>query len=211
MFSLKSYVNTPKLYWFHQPNDLIVPVGYDELFDGFNTCAMNTGCVKIQDLPKAYGGNGVQTMFDTLSVPTSFIPEYQLEVTTNNADCILQSLNPALGGHQLDNYWLRTTNMATFFASSIGVNDCDLLNLPNDNLSHISIHPNPTENLVQLSGCSFPVNVALRNMNGQLLGEFLIENKEQTIDMSRLQQGVYFIEVQNVGAGSSQVMRLIKN
>jgi alpha/beta superfamily hydrolase len=210
LFSLKSYVNTPKLYWFHQPNDLIVPIGYDELFDGFNTCSMNTGCVKIQDLPMSYGGYGVQGMLDTLSVPAHFIPEMQLEVTNNNADCVVQVLNPAVGGHQLDGYWLRTTNMATFFASSIGVNDCALLNIPENNFTNVSIYPNPSKQDVQLSGCSFPVNVALRNMNGQLLGDFLIESKEQSIDVSSLQSGIYFVEVRNAVNGSLAVLKVVK-
>jgi hypothetical protein len=47
-------------------------------------------------------------------------------------------------------------------------------------------------------------------MNGQLLGEFLIESKEQSIDVSNLQPGIYFIAIKNEGSSAAEVLKFIK-
>ena len=100
--------------------------------------------------------------------------------------------------------------MATFFASSIGANDCALLTIQENNFSNVSIYPNQSKQEFQLAGCSFPVNVGLRSTNCQLLGEFLIKSKEQTIDVSTLQSGIYFVEVRNAFDGVVKVLKVVK-
>ena len=47
-------------------------------------------------------------------------------------------------------------------------------------------------------------------MNGQLLGEFFIESKEQSFDVSSLQSGIYFVEVRNALSGLLEVLKVVK-
>jgi len=197
MFTLKTMLNVPALYMFHQPNDLIVPIGFDPLFKGFNTCAANTGCVSIQDRPYSYGSQAINQLVTNLSIPTNHKPIIQLEVTSNSADCLAQVLNPATGGHQFDNFWLRTQNLATFFASKMDADGCESLNLIESELDKITIYPNPTNGLVRLSfsESSFGQLLTVTNALGQVLETKVITSKSFEMDLSNYPKGVYFFRV----------------
>ncbi len=109
----------PDLYSFHQPNDLIVPIGYNKILQGYSDCAASTGCIGIISRPFIYGSGAISYLRDTLNIPASAKPNIVLEQTNNNADCLQQTINPSTGGHQYDNYWLRTTAAAAFFGNRI--------------------------------------------------------------------------------------------
>jgi hypothetical protein len=111
----------PCLYLFHQPADLIVPYGRNRLFATYAYCATlwPANCAYILNRPFVSGGSDIKAMIDALALAGDSVPDYLAEFTTNNADCATQMGNPALGGHQLDNYWTRTRNMAVYFAPKI--------------------------------------------------------------------------------------------
>lgn len=114
----------PDLYTFHQPNDLIVPVGSTRLLQGFSECAAVSGCVGIPNRPWSWGSQAMLNYLDTAQIPPSAKPTVQAEITTNNANCFVQISNPSLGGHQYDAPFLRSTQAATFFAARINSGDC---------------------------------------------------------------------------------------
>lgn len=57
---------TPVLYTYHQPNDLIVPIGYSRVYAGFNACAMGFpfNCQGIINRPLMYGSQGIVDLID---------------------------------------------------------------------------------------------------------------------------------------------------
>lgn len=114
----------PDLYTFHQPNDLIVPIGRSRLLQGFSDCAASTGCVGIPNRPWSWGSQAMLSYLDTAQIPPSAKPTVQAEITGNNANCLTQILNPSQGGHQYDAPFLRSTQAAAFFAARITANDC---------------------------------------------------------------------------------------
>jgi hypothetical protein len=87
---------------------------------------------------------GTQAITDYLNsgvLDPQSIPETQIEITSNTADCLVQVLNPSLGGHQYDAPYLRSLQAATFFAQRISDDSCNILN-------HISAKPSNPITLV---------------------------------------------------------------
>ncbi|MCB0635397.1 MAG: carboxylesterase family protein [Lewinella sp.] len=109
----------PTLYLFHQPNDLIVPIGYQRLLQGYAACLTGFpfNCSNIYQRPHAYGS---QAIAERLTQLGSGAPELQLEITNNFANCAVQVLDPSQQGHRLDGYWLRTSQVASLFAAKVG-------------------------------------------------------------------------------------------
>ncbi len=194
LFTLKTYSNSPKLYMFHQPNDLIVPLTFNRLLSGFNTCAMNTGCLNIQHRKWTYGSAGISNMIDTLNIPADFKPEVRYEPTTNNADCIQQALNPILGGHQLDNYWSRTSSMADFFAESIGTNDCAILSSLNEDLDYTNVFPNPVSDVLNIR-IGVNSEITLYDMQGKIIKHICASKTIESIDVKELKIGIYLLKI----------------
>ena len=197
LFSEYSYFNPPHLYVFHQPNDLIVPIGYEPLLKGFNSCAAATGCFSIQDRPFTYGGGGIDNLIDTLAIAQNAKPTILYETTNNTVDCIIQVFDPSSGGHQLDSYWVRTTNMATHFADNIGINSCGELNTVNESSISIEVFPNPAKNKFEIVHSLGTANLIISDTQGKRV--LIRENitSEQMIDISSLNRGVYFVTLAN--------------
>ncbi len=208
LFSTKTYSTTPKLYMFHQPNDLIVPIGYNRLLNGFNACAMNTGCVNIQNRKFSYGSGGINNMIDTLNIPANHKPEVKYEPTTNNADCIQQVLNPSVGGHQLDSYWNRTTSMADFFAESIGTNDCATLSTLNEDLDFTNVFPNPVSDILNIR-LSTNSEITLYDMQGKIIKQIYTSKSLENIDVRELKNGIYLLKV--TSNNQNKVCKVVKN
>ena len=210
LFSEKSYFDTPKLYLFHQPADLIVPYNANDLLAGFNACSVNPGgCAQILHRPFSYGGFGINNMIDTLNINASHKPEIRAEFTSNNATCVQQVLDPNTGGHQFDSYWNRTVSLADFFAQDIGPNDCASLSLADNNFtSSISVYPNPTNDLFFISHHSNKVQIFLFDAQGKLLREKSGINNEEAISIGDLNNGVYYLRVKTDSQISSH--KLIK-
>jgi hypothetical protein len=133
--------DVPDLYSFHQPNDLIVPIGNARLLKGFSDCAASTGCISIPNRPISMGTQAITDYLNSGVLDPQSIPETQIEITSNIADCLVQVLNPSLGGHQYDAPYLRSLQAATFFAQRISNDSCNILN-------HISAKPSNPITLV---------------------------------------------------------------
>lgn len=120
--------DVPDLYSFHQPNDLIVPIGNARLLKGFSDCAATTGCISVPNRPLSMGTQAIEDYLNSGVINPQSIPETQIEITSNTADCLVQVLNPSLGGHQYDAPYLRSRQAATFFAQRISSDSCNILN-----------------------------------------------------------------------------------
>lgn len=211
LFSERAQFSTPKLYIFHQPNDLIVPMGANGLLAGFTACSVNPGgCAYIIDRPFTWGGAGINNMIDTLSIPTSLKPETRAEFTTNTTNCVLQVWDPSTGGHQFDSYWTRTVSMADFFAEDIGPNDCANLSLDNLNtVSNIDIYPNPTNDQLFITHNVSEVNIYLFDSQGKLLKEQIGVVSGGSISIADIRSGVYYLKV--VTDDQSTTHKIIKS
>jgi hypothetical protein len=119
-----------------------------------------------------------------------------LEVTTNTSDCLGQVLNPATGGHQFDNFWLRTQNLATFFSTKMDADGCESLTIGEFN-NQLTIFPNPTNGTIRLS-CSedfLGELVSISNSVGQVIETKDITASTFEMDLSNYPKGVYFIRI----------------
>lgn len=189
----------PALYMFHQPNDLIVPINYGTVFEGYNQCTRDIlSCQNIVNRKSLWGSVGITNILDTMEAIQQLIPTYKIELTNNNANCIEQIADPSKGGHQYDNYWNRTNSAATFLAEYIV--DCVVetgLNSSN-NRPKITIFPNPTRD------SKFYINnavgkIVISNSYGQILMELQNLENHLTLDLQEyyLTSGVYFISIAN--------------
>jgi hypothetical protein len=195
LFSENASPSTPVLYMFHQPNDLIVPIGYNKLLKGFNDCAVATGCVTIQDRRMVYGNQAIANMIDTLNIPVNNKPNYLYQTTSNSAGCLEQVLNPSTGGHQLDNFWIRSTAMATHFAPNIGSNDCQELGTTiNAAIEKIHIYPNPFDEFLTIES-SKAEELTLFNAQGKKVNDWSLPKGTSVISTTHLEKGIYFLNV----------------
>jgi hypothetical protein len=129
---VSSQPTIPALYLYHQPNDLIVPYGYSRVFGGYAHCASQFpfSCQNIINRPHVYGSHAIKMMIDDMVANQVAAPDYQFDHTNNSSPCAIQIANPSQAGHAIDNYWLRTSNMAAFFAGKI--DGCAAMNIGDD-------------------------------------------------------------------------------
>jgi len=97
-----------------------------------------------------------------------------------------------------------------FWYARLATTDCNgvLLSIEEENLSKVSIFPNPATDFVEITGDQEFTSYSIYNISGQqvLLGNL---SNEQRLDISSLSLGMYFIELQG-DSGVSQALKLIK-
>lgn len=74
-----------------------------------------------------------------------------------------------------------------------------------EELSNISIYPNPTQGQLQLSGIEEPTRISLYTTDGKLVIETTVNNS-QTLDLSKYQAGLYMLRLQQ---GEAVVMKKV--
>jgi hypothetical protein len=183
----------PCLYIFHQPNDLIVPITYDRVLAGYAYCAVtNFGCAYILNRPYCSGGMAIKQLLDNHILQSDPVPDYLAEFTNNNADCMTQLFNPAVGGHQYDNYWLRTNNMAIFFAPKVLVRSKPTAHFT------FSFFPNPSTGQVKvaLPNGIHANAISLLDMMGRNIYTVAVQGNAFTLELpSQLARGTYMAVV----------------
>ena len=99
----------------------------------------------------------------------------------NNTAAIFFDFNPAI----------TTNTVNTEIVSSLSVNDY--------NLTGISIYPNPTSGELTIRSKSVINTIEIFDINGRLLSSEQVSNSqfEYQLDVSKLSQGVYFLEIQS--------------
>lgn len=194
----------PALYLFHQPCDLIVPYRRARVLAGYVNCLLGfpTNCGYVVNRPFVYGSLGIKQMIDTMvvnGIPTS---DYLFDNTTNNWNCLQQATNPAMGCHAIDNYWLRTTNMATYFAEYIDTCAVSATAMLEDLPGLVHIYPNPANHIttIEFKEVQAKVSLVVTNALGQVYNRQTQQNcKMITLDVEGWQPGFYqlFFEVGN--------------
>jgi acetyl esterase/lipase len=188
----------PALYLFHQPNDLIVPFNSQKVFAGYNACMINFpfNCGTIVNRPFISGSNGVKQMIDDLASQGQTVPLYMTDFTNNTSPC---STTPS-HGHAYDNFWLRTNNMATFFAPM--VTPCELGQNNKENPFPFILYPNPVNgNRISIKGDYLGSEVIrITDLNGKLLN-ISVENGigECILSVDNLAPGHYIVSIQQNG------------
>lgn len=181
------------LYTFHQPNDLIVPFGYSRILAGFSDCAVGTGCVSMISRPFIYGSAAINQLRDTVSIPEADKPFIQFDQTNNTANCLQQVLDPSVGGHQYDSYWLRTTNAASFFASRIIDQGCSPTGIEAGNIApKFNVSLDETDLLIsQLSGKG---HISLYDVQGRCIMSLPVSQNSVRLPVSGNSPGVYIVK-----------------
>ncbi len=90
------------------------------------------------------------------------------------------------------------TNLTNYITSEVGHNvnfytDCSLASIDDNNLATFTIFPNPTNNIINIEADFAIDSITLFNGAGQILS---IKNNSDTLDISKLSEGVYFIKIQ---------------
>ncbi|MCB9261429.1 MAG: carboxylesterase family protein [Flavobacteriales bacterium] len=186
---------SPDLYTYHQPCDLIVPYNHQRLLAGYVSCMQGfpANCGNIINRPWAYGSAGFTALIDTLKKQSKPTCNYFFDKTTNNYNC-LQQTNTAC--HAIDNFSLRTENMAKFFAQRIdSCNISGIAKMPLTNAIHIQ--PNPTNAVVSVifSEEIASAKISIFDVHGLKIKEMDFRNLKQTdVDLSAFSDGFYFFK-----------------
>ena len=188
----------PALYLYHQPNDLIVPYYNNKIFTGYANCTVQFpfNCQYIVNRPDVIGSAGIVDMLDAMAANNELVPVVLFDPTTNTANCAQQLLDPSLGGHAVDNYWLRTTNMAAFFASHVG--ECQTVGQEEieDSIATLLIYPNPSLGVFTVKCLAQPastVSYRLIDVTGKALLQQSFSGTLQEVDLSAFPKGIYFL------------------
>lgn len=192
--------NSPALYLYHQPCDLIVPFSYNRLLAGFSTCATGfpSYCQHIINRPFVYGSNGIVALINNMEANDIPTCEVLLDNSGNNYSCFEQVANPSLGCHAIDNYWLRTTNMAGYFSEKVaGCTTTSTATLIATD-QEITVFPNPARNQLQLnfSRTEGIAMIYVADLFGRLCITASINNQSTAIiDLESLESGTYQVWV----------------
>jgi len=185
----------PALYCFHQPADLIVPYKpFTKVLQGLSDCAYGAcGNRHIINRPVVNSSKGMVDWLKERNAAGKVTPDYLFDSTLNNADCATQVFDPSKGGHQLDNFDLRTGNMATFFAKYIDTADC-ASSVKILTLSQVNIYPNPAKSVVNVSS-KVPVAYTLYNQLGQPVLTSQTYTENYVLDIAAFSKGVYLLQL----------------
>jgi len=189
----------PALYLFHQPCDLIVHHDEKRIFTGYQNCLMGfpANCGYIVNRPLTFGSTSIQSFIDEMVLNGIEAPEYYIDFTANNYNCI-QQLDQSMSCHAIDNYWLRTTNMALFFAAQIDSCSNTDIHLMADVKHDLSIYPNPASDYFTVkSGVLLPeATISILNIFGKTMWTLTLrEFQEARIELSEFSNGVHFVRI----------------
>lgn len=100
---------------------------------------------------------------------------------------------PGLSGGTIDLYPADPSPGDDGFTPAFSTIDFAVLSTSEATLKGVDVYPNPSKGLVSISGISTTKNVEVINITGQQVK--YIENADDSIDMSSLQAGVYFMKI----------------
>ncbi|MBK6352068.1 MAG: T9SS type A sorting domain-containing protein [Saprospiraceae bacterium] len=191
----------PSLYLFHQPNDLVVSIGYKKVLQDLAACfSALGGCQDIISRPLVAGSDLLNTRYKNLIGGVQTKAELIYDRTANNGDCLFQVLNPTSGGgHTVDNYLLRTQTVATLFAKRM--DESSPCTVGNESIvkedTKLEIFPNPGNGMVQLQTNGFIHKCEVFTIEGKRV---LLRNSDdlsmnKKIDISHLSPGIYLLNV----------------
>lgn len=190
--------HSPALYLYHQPCDLIVPFGYDRLLTGYNNCLAGfpANCGNIVNRPLVSGSQGIQQWVDGLQANSLPAPDYYIDFTTNNYNCLQQVGDPNFACHAIDNYWLRTVNMAVFFADQIDTCTASAAEQSAMEQHGFRLYPNPARSRATISfdETQLQVEMTLIDAVGVVRARQSYRNRQSIeVELEALPPGLYTI------------------
>lgn len=195
----------PEVYAFHQGSDVVVNYNYGRILGRIDwECYSPTNlCQNYARYPKAFGTKGIKTYLDGLAEG----PVKTVDIIEN-----YEYMNDCFdNGHSIDNWVLRSNNMAELFANRIAENGnfpnsgpCELGIAPNE--INFSIYPNPSTGTVAVwTGQSAEMNLIVYSSDGKLILEKMIfENTEL-----HLSPGIYFVHLFTNKSQQSSTQKLV--
>ena len=179
--------------------------GYVNCLTGFPTF-----CGNVVNRPWVYGSKGIEQLLETLEANGLPGPEYYADFTSNNFNC-LQQLEPSMSCHAIDNYWLRTVNMATFFAEKI---DSCVINSVVDHISEknaFQLFPNPTRTkaTIRFKNVQSSVEISIFDVLGEVRAKESYKNiRSLHLEVEQLPTGLYFIHLKMGNAKSMAKLKV---
>lgn len=194
----------PAIYSFHRPCDIIVSIDSNYVYWGLSWCFTNGyGCFGIANNKiMCYGGR----VFSQWNEDNNYGYDMQNEFSGPNfpynflfgeGSCLDQVNNPC---HAYDSKTLRENNLATFFSTKVTTCACKPIatHEPEEDFKEIKISPNPSHDLLRLSGNSLTdlEEILLYDLLGTKIHSIQrIDNNEIVIDMSALPAGLYILSM----------------
>ena len=148
-------------------------------------------------------------MIDGLSGIINQLPAVYFDSTFNNTDCLGQIANASLVGHAIDNYWLRTTHMAQFFAPTIDTSIVCNPSLVNNisNTNSVMVYPNPLiGNEINITSDEEIYHIELKDLQGKLL--FASAYTKKTLKLPDLKYGMYILNIHT--SEGIRIVRLLR-
>lgn len=116
--------------------------------------------------------------------------------------------NPSLTCIEVDDTAWSTTNWTNIDAVASFSTNCSTLGIEEVLMQSISVYPNPVSNVLNVSSVSIAIErIEIFNQLGQLV---LGNSHQESIDISRLSQGVYFCKIKGEN-GNFERKRIVKN
>ncbi len=192
------------IYSFHQPCDLVVPIDSGRVYEGLSWCMTNGyGCYGIAQTPKVYGSRAISTWNKTRGYNYTIHDEFTATNFPYNfvlgpGSCLDQSSNPC---HAYDNSITRENNLATFLApmvTSRGLCDSVMSEVDETTNEHRrwKLYPQPAHGELHFcleSGAAQSTLQVVDLLGRIVLSHELSSSSDNSIDISQLSRGAYFI------------------
>lgn len=111
-----------------------------------------------------------------------------------------------IAGNTTNNYTLTNlmanSTVTVEFESNIGINAPEA--------DQFNIYPNPANDMVSIFSNTTINNIAVVNINGQVVLESTIDSKEATLNTANLNSGIYFLRIANDHGISMKKIQIIK-
>jgi len=117
-----------------------------------------------------------------------------LEATTQNATHTFAAAGTYQVCLTVKNPCGEDTHCKSITSGTVGINDIDALN-------SISIYPNPAGSFLQVKNLTSSYGYTIYNTIGRHLRSGRVDIKKNTIDVSTLSKGIYYLELQSKGTG----------
>lgn len=193
LLSVHSSAVKPALYAFHQKDDIVVPIGTNDVYYGVAFCYANCGtsCSYIYHTPIVHGSQIIDEWNTNQSLGYDIQTEFPGSPFTYDCfDCLNNS------SHGYINKSMTMTNMATFFATKIdNPETCvpfnSIQSLENDGLL---VYPNPVLDVLHVKSDERIETILILDLSGKILQEFRVNDVLFESSLGELASGFYMIE-----------------
>ena len=159
--------------------------------------------VKIANLNATTNNNSVAISFDALNETN--IEKYNIERSSNGTNFTTVGSLSAFNNSSERTYHFTDVNVATgTYLYRIAIVDKNgkisystLLKVAIQTKITLNVYPNPASNEIVVSGISKGSTIQIIDASGKVVSTKVVSNQSQTVDISRLSKGVFFVRVSN--------------